>query len=114
MLNQETRSIKEAVSETERRRKIQEAYNQQHGITPRSASSKLRQTVEQVEDQFAIATMVAEAGAEYTIPTDPAQQQSLLGSLRQEMFQAASKQEYERAAQLRDQINAIQDLLLKL
>lgn len=110
----ETKSIKAAISETDRRRAVQEAYNKQHGIEPRSAISKLRQTVEPSEEDLAGVAMVAEGVAQYNIPKDVAQQKALLNRLRQEMFQAASKQEYEQAAELRDRINVIQNLLLKL
>lgn len=109
-----TKSIEAAILETERRRAVQRAYNQQHGIEPRSAVSKLRQTVESTEADSLELSMVAEDGGGYNIPADTSEQQALLNHLRQEMLQAASKQEYERAAELRDKINAIQNVLLRI
>lgn len=108
--DRETKSIKEAIAETTRRRKIQAEYNKQHNITPRSAVRA---------DQIALGELVdeAEAAAQalggIEIPRDPREQQRLLESLKKEMFDAAARREFEQAAELRDRIKAIQESLLK-
>jgi excinuclease ABC subunit B len=106
--DRETKSMKEAIAETTRRRKIQAEYNKIHGITPRSAARSEQISLgEQLQDSAAsIATGV-------TIPQDPREQQRLLESLKKQMFDAAARREFERAAELRDSIKVIQDLLLK-
>jgi excinuclease ABC subunit B len=106
--DRETKSMKEAIAETTRRRKIQAEYNKEHGIIPRSASRS---------EQIALGDQVdesAEAAASgISIPQDPREQQRLLESLKKQMFDAAARREFEKAAELRDSIKAIQDLLLK-
>lgn len=100
-----TRSIDEAVSETNRRRKIQAEYNKLHGIIPESAKRGVdaglvpdspERIIEQTPD----------------IPKDPKEQQKLVEGLRKEMFEAAAKREFETAAKLRDRIQAVQKAML--
>lgn len=103
-----THSISEAVKETERRRKIQAEYNSLHGIVPQSVKRSM-------EDSLVAREMdtIVEAAHELNLPKDPRDQKKYLEALKKEMFQAASKREFERAAELRDKIKAIQELLLK-
>ena len=71
----ETKSMKEAIAETTRRRKIQAAYNKEHGIVPRSASRSeqiaLGEQVDEVEAAQSVLSGIA-------IPEDPREQQRLL------------------------------------
>jgi excinuclease ABC subunit B len=106
----ETRSMKEALAETTRRRKIQSQYNQLHNIIPRTASRAEQIALGEQTDE---ATQVAQALAGVQIPSDPREQQRLLESLKKQMFDAAARREFERAAELRDQIKAMQEQLLK-
>ncbi len=103
-----TRSMKEAISETDRRRAIQDEFNKKHGITPRTATRA---------QQIALGEPAEESGAggklNVSIPEDPKEAQRLLDSLRRSMFDAAAKREYEKAAEFRDTIKAIQEALLK-
>jgi excinuclease ABC subunit B len=108
--DRETKSMKEAIAETTRRRKIQAEYNKLHNITPRSATRADQIALgEQVDE----AEVAAQALAGVEIPSDPREQQRLLESLKKEMFDAAARREFERAAELRDRIKAIQERLLK-
>lgn len=105
-----TRSMKEAIAETDRRRKIQAEFNEKHGIIPRSATRS---------EQIALGDSVAdetlrEQAPQYgvVVPEDPREQQKLLETLKKQMFDAAARREYETAAKIRDSIKAIQNDLL--
>jgi excinuclease ABC subunit B len=105
-----TRSMKEAIAETDRRRKIQAEFNEKHGIIPRSATRS---------EQIALGDSVAdetlrEQAPQYgvVVPEDPREQQKLLETLKKQMFDAAARREYETAAKMRDSIKAIQNDLL--
>jgi excinuclease ABC subunit B len=105
-----TRSIKEAVGETERRRKIQSEYNKKHGIIPHSAKSSIRDGLKEEE----VLDVQSVFNQEVNISLDSKEQQKIIQRLRKEMFDAAAKKEFEKAATIRDQINRIQEVLLKL
>ena len=109
--DQMTRSMKEAIAETDRRRKIQAEFNKEHGIVPRTATRS-----EQIAlGDAAVEEAVGESAPKYgvVVSEDPKEQQKLLESLKKQMFEAAARREYENAAKLRDTIKAIQEDLLK-
>jgi excinuclease ABC subunit B len=95
-----TESMEKAISETERRRVIQMAYNEKHGITPQSIRKKVRDVIE--------ATKVAEeksgylAGAENLQKLSKKDRQSMIERIEFEMKESAKSLQFERAAQLRD------------
>ena len=115
-----TRSIKEAVEETNRRREIQMAYNETHGITPRTISKKisdLEQHVPPDPDAAPDASPYAKAaallddtsgvlspGAEET----PQLLEKRIEKLREAMKVAARELRFEDAAKLRDELRAVQ------
>ena len=91
-----TESMQKAITETERRRKIQLAYNQEHGIVPQTVQKAVRDVIE--------ATMVAEDKEEYRVSPSKCRKKSC-GSwqrLEKEMKAAAKELAFERAAELRD------------
>ncbi|GIO33347.1 MULTISPECIES: excinuclease ABC subunit UvrB [Paenibacillus] len=96
--DQITESMDKAIKETARRRGLQIAYNEKHGITPQTIRKKVRDVIE--------ATKVAESKAEYL--TDAAgkmskkERQSVIQRLEAEMKEAAKNLQFERAAELRD------------
>lgn len=98
--DQMTDSMRRAISETDRRREIQHAYNVEHGITPKTIEKKVRELIE--------TTKVAEAPASYRasgisgMTVD--ETIDLIASLESEMRDASRKLEFERAAQLRDMV----------
>jgi excinuclease ABC subunit B len=98
--------------ETNRRRKIQEAYNQVHQITPQTVKKAVRNILASIyeADYFTIPT-VSDAQEEYVslkeIPT-------MIQKLKKEMKEAASRLEFERAAELRDKIHHLEELELKM
>lgn len=94
-------AMKAALSETERRRKIQQEYNDTHGITPESVKKAVRSVIE--------ATRVAEESDEYYEGKSPLElTKKELGDyikrMEKEMKAAAMDLQFERAAQLRDRI----------
>jgi excinuclease ABC subunit B len=106
----ETDSIRETVGETERRRAVQEAYNREHGITPRSVKKRiasLRDTIWE-QDYVTVETRKdRELVPSHELP-------ELIDGLRREMREASEALEFERAAELRDRIRELeQDWLRK-
>ena len=96
-----TDSMKRAVSETNRRRHIQETYNKEHGITPKSIVKKVREIIQ--------ATAAPEEKKKKTLDKDPESmsREELLAAIKKlekEMKQAAADLQFERAALLRDEI----------
>jgi excinuclease ABC subunit B len=104
-----TRSMSEAIAETERRRTIQAEFNRLNGIEPRSAKRSEQRSLSEGGEQVG----VGESGVSYggmsgeLLPEDPREQAKLIEQLKKEMFDAAAQREYELAAQLRDRIQGI-------
>ncbi|MEW6033625.1 MAG: excinuclease ABC subunit UvrB [Chloroflexota bacterium] len=94
-----TTSMKGAMDETLRRRRIQEAYNSEHGITPQGIKKAIRDITERVK-------VVAEARAPYVAgPSLPKEELArLIKELESQMKAAARNLEFERAALIRDRI----------
>jgi excinuclease ABC subunit B len=100
-----TKSMQEAIDETMRRRRIQEAYNREHGITPQGIRKAVRDITERVK-----AAAVAEKRVEYITEETPATRDAILRlvkDLETQMKQAAKALEFEKAALLRDRIIAL-------
>lgn len=100
-----TRSIQEAIAETERRRAIQAEFNRTHGVVPRSAKRSEQRSLGEQGGSAALAQSQPTYGLD--IPVDPREQQKLIEALKREMFDAAARKEYELAAQLRDKVHAV-------
>ncbi len=99
-----TRSMKEAIEETDRRRVVQEAYNQEHGITPQSIVKSVEQmmlSTRVADARFDRAAKVAEPKPSYADEVDLEQWAKIL---EEQMKQAAVAMDFERAAQLRDEL----------
>ncbi|MEK7847862.1 MAG: helicase-related protein, partial [Chloroflexota bacterium] len=94
-----TGSMQAAIDETQRRRRIQVDYNQQHGITPQGIKKAIRDITERVK-------VVAESRSPYYIPTPRTRQEisRLIKELESQMKAAARNLEFEKAALLRDRI----------
>ena len=89
-----TESMAKAVSETNRRRALQEAYNREHGITPETVRNAIRSVLE--------VTRRVEETAPETLTEE--ERDALMRRIEEEMIGAAKELEFERAAQLRDQL----------
>lgn len=97
-----TGSMERAIEETLRRRTIQEAYNQEHGITPTSVQKGVRDIIE--------ATVAAEEVEEYGPVVEDLKLEDIDGiiiNLEQEMYKAAEELDFERAANLRDEMRKL-------
>ncbi len=102
-------AMKEAIDETSRRRKIQEAYNKEHGITPKT----IRKAVEDIlvhekEDARENAKANLEILKQSTNLFSARDRKKLIEALKKEMSDCAERLEYEEAAAIRDQIAEIE------
>ena len=100
-----TDSMRRAIDETYRRRAIQIAYNEQHGITPRGIIKQIRDITERVKavaEEQGIYHADSKPGAIAEIPPD--EMARLIKDLERQMKDASKQLEFERAALLRDQI----------
>ena len=98
--------MKRALSETDRRRAKQLAYNKQHGITPQSIKSSIKDVLGSVyeADYFTI-DIPDEADKGELV--DPESVPKLIVKVEKEMREAAANLDFERAAELRDQVGRL-------
>lgn len=98
-----TGSMDRAIKETNRRREIQEQYNEKHGITPKTILKEVRDVIE--------ATKVAEETVEYKAEEKMSkkEKEKLIKKYTEEMMDAAKNLQFERAAQLRDMIEQLKN-----
>ena len=98
-----TRSMQATIEETKRRREIQDLYNKEHGIVPKTIKKNIRDSIE--------ATMVADEDVIYGIKeTDNIDEiKKNIESLSEEMMEAAQNLQFERAAELRDKIKQLEE-----
>jgi excinuclease ABC subunit B len=107
-----TGAMDQAILETNRRRRIQEEYNRIHGITPQTVRKSIRNILSSIyeTDYFTVPT-VSDIKEEYLsakeIPT-------MIQRLKKEMKEAASHLEFERAAEIRDKIQRLEEVELKM
>jgi excinuclease ABC subunit B len=107
-----TRSIEATLRETGRRRTIQAAYNAEHGITPESIKKDIRNILGTVyEMDYVTVPMAAEKKALYKVKKDIPKQ---IKKLKKEMIEAARSLEFEKAAELRDLMLALEREELEL
>jgi len=100
-----TESMRLAIAETDRRRRIQEDYNRANGITPQSICKKIDEVLSSVyERDYVDFTRVAE---DKDIYLSPQKRRELLARLESDMRQAAKNLEFEKAARIRDEIKKI-------
>jgi excinuclease ABC subunit B len=102
-----TDSMKKAIDETNRRRGVQQEYNQTHGITPQTVQKAIAQPLIAACEADYVTVPLVEEGDETPV-LDAAEAAKRVAALRQEMRQAAKQLEFERAAEIRDQIRALE------
>lgn len=101
-----TKSMDKCIKETERRRKIQEEYNKEHGIIPKTITKDIRDVI--------MATTVAEEGDSYEVAKEKIIKEDipveeLIKEYEKEMKEAAKNLNFERAAELRDLISELKN-----
>ena len=102
-----TESMKKATAETTRRRKIQEAYNRENGITPETIKKAIPDLLASIyEADYVTVPTVAEKPEDYLSIFDIPK---LLTRLKKEMREAASKLDFEKAAEIRDRIKSLEE-----
>lgn len=105
-----TDSMRQAIDETERRRKVQMAYNEEHGITPKTIQKSVR-------DLIAVSKKVA--AEELRMEKDPESMsekelEKLIKELSKQMKKAATELNFEAAAELRDKIVELKQQLQQM
>ncbi len=96
-----TESMEKAISETNRRRKIQMEYNKEHNITPQTIKKSIRDTIK--------ASYVEDIQEEYKLDKN-ADMQDIINKLTDEMLKYAADMEFEKAAEIRDKIKELESL----
>ncbi len=105
--DRETDSMRHALSETERRRAIQAAYNALHDITPESIKKNIAEAFSSVYEADYVAVPTLEAEPEEQAYLLPDQIERAVRALDKQMKEAAKALEFERAAELRDRIRKL-------
>lgn len=101
-----TESMKETIDETNRRRKIQDAYNKEHGIVPKSIIKDIRDVLN--------TTLAAESDVSYK-EEDVEDEftkdeiQAMIDALKPQMYEAAEALDFEKAAEIRDKIKELKE-----
>ena len=96
-----TESMEKAITETNRRRKIQSEYNKKHNITPKTINKAIRDTIK--------ATMIEDIQEEYHIEKEESIEE-VIAKLTEEMLKHAANMEFEKAAELRDKIKELEKM----
>ena len=97
-----TESMEKAISETNRRRRIQEAYNKEHHIIPKTIRKSVRDSIK--------VTITDDIGVEYKLEKEEDIKDTIT-KLTDEMLKYASEMEFEKAAELRDKIKELEKLI---
>ena len=107
-----TNSIRETLEETDRRRARQEAYNEEHGITPTTITKKITSLHDSIWEADYVTAPRGDTETEPGLPRHEIP--ALIEALRTEMREAARELEFERAADLRDRVKALESERLRL
>lgn len=97
-----TDSMDKAITETNRRRKLQEEYNKEHNITPKTIKKSVRDTIK--------ATITDDIKTEYDIKPEESLE-DVVSRLTDEMLKHAKNMEFEQAAKLRDKIKELEKFI---
>ena len=97
-----TESMEKAISETNRRRKIQTEYNEKHGIKPKTIQKSVRDSIKAIQTEDIEVEFKAEKDENI---------KDTINRLTDEMLEHASKMEFEKAAELRDKIKELEKLV---
>lgn len=97
-----TESMEKAISETNRRRRIQQEYNKEHNIVPQTIKKSVRDAIK--------ATIVEDVSTKYEIGKDESVE-DIINKLTDEMLKHAANMEFEKAAELRDKIKELEEFI---
>ena len=97
-----TESMEKAISETNRRRKIQMEYNEKNGIIPQTITKGIRDAIK--------ATILEDVSTEYKLDKEESVE-TIINNLTDEMLKCAANMEFEKAAELRDKIKELEKLM---
>ncbi len=113
-----THSIERTIAETERRRVLQAAYNEKHGITPRSIKKKIGDVLSSIFERDYVDLTAggngARGGRGERATLKPEEIPKKIEELRKKMLEHAKRLEFEEAAGVRDEIIQLEDLALEL
>jgi excinuclease ABC subunit B len=113
--DRETDSMRKAITVTRSRRAAQEAYNQQHGITPKTIQKAIQDLTGTAQDDFVDITKPTKKGGkrvETDIPIEELPQ--MISAMRKEMFDLSEALEFEKAAAIRDRIKELEEIQLAI
>lgn len=109
-----TNSMKVAIDETDRRRAKQQAYNEQHNITPKSVRKAVRDIIDGVTRDVSDLKSGSKGKLDgIIVPDDPKSFAKAVNQLETQMYQHAENLEFEKAAQVRDKIEELRAAYLK-
>ncbi len=97
-----TESMEKAISETNRRRRIQEEYNKKHNITPQTIKKSVRDSISAIKQE--------DIGVEYKLENEEDIKETIT-KLTDEMLKYATEMEFEKAAEIRDKIKELEKIL---
>jgi excinuclease ABC subunit B len=107
-----TGAMDQAILETDRRRKIQEEYNREHQITPQTVKKSVRNILASIYEADYLTIPVVTDVEEGYVPLKEVP--TMIQKLKKEMKEAATRLEFERAAEIRDKIHRLEELELKM
>jgi excinuclease ABC subunit B len=108
--DRETDSMKKAIGETGRRRAMQEQYNLDHGITPKTIQKAIAQLAGTAQDDYVDLAKTAIKAKKSDIPLEELPR--IISAMKKEMFELSESLEFEKAAAVRDRLKDLEDLHL--
>ena len=109
-----TGSMQRAIDETNRRREIQVRYNEEHGVSPQTVTKLVRETIRSYDQVAEMAAQYADSAREGLSDDQPLRLEDLpllISSLEKEMRDLAKRMEFEKAANVRDEMNRLRALM---
>lgn len=109
-----TKSIKTALAETKRRRKLQKKYNKDHGITPKTVRREVTKSISKLQDGIAKASKYSKVKKKVKLDAEIKNKkdaESLIEQFELEMRQAAQDLDFEKAIEIRDKILQVRKLI---
>ncbi|HVR64562.1 MAG TPA: excinuclease ABC subunit UvrB [Polyangia bacterium] len=110
--DRETDSMRKAIEVTRNRRQTQQAYNKEHGITPKTIQKAIQDLAGTAQDDFVDLTKPLQKSRISDIPLEEIPQ--ILSAMRKEMFDLSEALEFEKAAKVRDKIKELEEIQLAL